>query len=44
MSLDVMHKPDDTKEVWLNTTYQTLKMVRIWCVDEGMVQLLLIPI
>ena len=31
MSPDVMHKPYATKEVWLEITNQTLKMVRIWC-------------
>ena len=30
MSPDVMHKPDATKKVWLETTSQTFKIVRIW--------------
>ena len=35
MPPDVMHTPDATKEVSLETTNQTLKTVKFWCVDEG---------
>ena len=34
-SSNVMHKSDATKEVWLETTNQTLKIVRIWCAEKG---------
>ena len=36
MSPDAMHKLDGSKEVWLDTTSQTLKIVKIWCADERM--------
>ena len=35
MSPDLMHTPDATKEVSLETTNQTLKKVKFWCVDKG---------
>ena len=35
MSPDVMHTPDAIKEVSPETTNQTLKNVKFWCVDEG---------
>ena len=35
MSPDVMHTPDATKEVSLETTNRTLKNVKSWCVNKG---------
>ena len=35
MSLDVMYKPDANMEVWIEATNQSLKIVRIWHADEG---------
>ena len=35
MSPDLMHTPDAIKEVSLETTNQTLKNIKFWCVDEG---------
>ena len=35
VSPDVMHTPDATTEVWLETTNQTLKTIKFWCVSEG---------
>ena len=42
----IMHKPDATKEVWLDTTTRILNTVRIWCTDEGALSpvILFIPI
>ena len=34
MSPDLMHTPDATKEVSLETN-RTLKNVKFWCVNEG---------
>ena len=35
VSPDLMHTPDATKEVSLETTNQTLINVKFWCVNEG---------
>ena len=35
MSPVLMHTPDATKEVSLETTNRTLKNAKCWCVDEG---------